>query len=91
MIRTQALAIIEATLPTLDDADASKLAEIAQSLAHARLGEPMQQRRWTDEELAGIERSKADFAAGRTYTPDEARALSDAFLLKLRSKYPDAP
>ena len=43
------------------------------------------------EALALIEQAKADFTASRTYTIEQARALSDAFIAGLRAKYPTAP
>jgi len=45
----------------------------------------------TERELMLIEQAKADFAAGRTYALEEARALSDSFIAGLRAKYPTAP
>ena len=42
----------------------------------------------TVRELQLLEQSKADFAAGRTYSIDEVRAHSDDFIRSLRTKYP---
>jgi hypothetical protein len=38
----------------------------------------------TAEERAAIERAREDFAAGRTYSISEARALTARYLAKLR-------
>ena len=75
MTRTQSIAIIKETLASLDDEDVAGVAAFVQSMGH-----PLDSRRLTSEELAGIERSKADFRAGRTYSPEEARALSEAIV-----------
>lgn len=91
MTKTEAIAIISAALPALDDEGAAKLAAVAQSLARTQASASETLRALTPEELAGIERSKEDFEAGRTYTMSEARALSDVFLQELRAKYPNAP
>ena len=70
MTRTEAIAIITATLPALDEAQVAKLAELAQSLAKpAAL-------KLTDEDRAGIARAREDFATGRTYSSGEARAMT---------------
>ena len=41
----------------------------------------------TARELALLEQSKADFAAGRTYSVDDVRAHSDALIRSLRAKH----
>ncbi len=83
MTRSEALAIIEAALPALDDARVEKLAEMARALAEPQ---PVL-RKLTAEELALIEQSKEDFRLGRTLTMEEARAGTDAFLKQLEAKY----
>ena len=88
MTRTEAIAIIEKALPVADDATLAAAAELLQS---AQSDESVLPRALTARELDLIEQSKADFAAGRTYSIDEARAQSDAFLGTLRAKYPTAP
>ena len=78
MTRTEAMAIITATLPALDDERVATVAEMVQSLT-----QPVVSLELTDEERAAIERSKDDFKAGRTYSLAEARARTDAFLAQL--------
>jgi hypothetical protein len=84
MTRTQAIAIIKETLASLDDEGVEAVAEFAQSFAES-MGRPLDVRQLTPEELTGIESSKADFRDGRTYSPDEARAMSEALIAKRRS------
>jgi len=78
MNRAQALAIITAKLASLDDERVLTVAEIVQSL-DATDDLP---RELTAHELAIIEQAREDFRAGRSYTLDEARALTDQFLAK---------
>jgi hypothetical protein len=78
MTRSQAIAIIKETLASLDDEGVEAVAEFVQSM-----GRPLDVSQLTPEELAGIERSKADFREGRTYSLEEARAMTDAFVAKL--------
>lgn len=78
MTRTEAIAIINAKLPALDDEHVATVAEIVQSLT-----QPVAPLELTDDELAAIERSGQDFKAGRTYSLAEARARSDAFVARL--------
>ncbi len=80
MTRSQAIAIIKETLASLDDEGVEAVAEFVQSM-----GRPLDVGQLTPEELAGIERSKADFREGRTYSLEEARALSDAMVAQRRS------
>jgi predicted transcriptional regulator len=40
----------------------------------------------TDEELAGVERSKEDFRLGRTYSIEETQTKINRFLARLRSQ-----
>jgi hypothetical protein len=78
MTRTQALAIIAAKLASLDDERVLTVAEIVQSMDAA----DDLPRELTAHELALIEQAKEDFRAGRAYSLDEARALTDQFLAK---------
>ena len=87
MTRTEAIAIITAALPVLDDASIVDLADLVQVASRSEAVSAT----LTDHERAQIERSKEDFKAGRTYSVAEARAISDSFLDTLRAKYPDAP
>jgi hypothetical protein len=78
MTRAQALAIISAKLASLDDEHVMTVAEIVQSIdADNELP-----RELTDYELALIRQAKEDFKAGRSYSIDEARALTDQVLAK---------
>ena len=74
------MAIIKEKLASLDDEGVEAVAAFAQSMGH-----PLDVSQLTPEELAGIERSKADFREGRTYSLDEARAISEAMIAKRRS------
>jgi hypothetical protein len=86
MTRTDAIVAIAEKLASLDDEGLQSLAEHAEDLAEAGVV-----RRLSERELTLIDQAKADFAAGRTYTIEEARELSDAFIAGLRKKYPTAP
>ena len=87
MTRTEAIAIINKKLADLDDEAVLTVADIVQDLDTAST----LPRKLTACELEMIEQSKADFREGRTYSVDEARTRSDAFLQSLRAKYPTAP
>ena len=87
MTRTEAIAIINKKLADLDDEAVLTVADIVQDMDTAST----LPRKLTARELELIEQSKADFREGRTYSIDEARARSDAFLQSLRAKYPTAP
>jgi hypothetical protein len=78
MTRTQALAIITAKLASLDDEHVMTVAEIVQSID---AGDELP-RELTAHELALVEQAKEDFKAGRSYSLDEARALTDQVLAK---------
>ena len=79
MNRDEAIAIITATLPELDDVQAAELAEIAQALKR-----PASALLFSDEDRAGILRGRKDFLEGRTYSSAQARAVTVTFLTKLR-------
>ena len=78
MTRIQALAIIAAKLAALDDERVLAVADIVQALDAA----DDLPRELTAHELALIEQAKEDFRTGRSYSLDEARALTDEFLAK---------
>jgi hypothetical protein len=78
MTRAQALAIITAKLASLDDEHVMTVAEIVQSIDAA----DELPRELTAHELALIEQAKEDFKSGRSYSLDEARALTDQVLAK---------
>ena len=73
------MAIITAKLPSLNDEGVLAIADIVQSIEAA----DELPRELTPDELALIEQSKDDFKSGRTYTLDQARAMTDAFLASL--------
>jgi len=68
MTRSEAIAIITATLPALDEAQAATLAELAQTLVQSPVTLSL-----TDADRAGIARAREDFRAGRTHSSSEAR------------------
>jgi hypothetical protein len=76
--RAQALAIINAKLASMDDEHVMTVAEIVKSIdATDELPRGL-----TANELAQVEQSKEDFKAGRSFSLDEARTLTDQFLAK---------
>ena len=68
MTRTEAIELITATLPSLDEEQAMELAEVARSMVTAPIPPKL-----TDEEMAGIERAREDFRIGRTLSSSEIR------------------
>ena len=80
MTRTEAIATITAKLASLDDERLRTVAEIVDDVAADEAFRPL-----TTRELALLEQSKADFAAGRTLTLAEARARTDAALAERRA------
>ena len=85
MTRTEAIAIITATLPALDEAQAAMLAEMAQNLVQSPVALSL-----TDEDRAGVARAREDFKTGRTHSSSEARAMTAAYFAKLRGTSPSA-
>lgn len=84
MTRTQAIAIITKKLASLDDEGVMAVADIVQDMAEpSAVALDL-----TDDERAAIERSKADFKEGRTYTNDEYHADMAIFMSDLKSKHP---
>jgi hypothetical protein len=79
MTRNEAIAIIHTRLASLDDEAVLKVADIIGDLA----ANDHLPRELNPDELAAIERSREDFRAGRTYSSDEARAITDDYLEKL--------
>jgi hypothetical protein len=84
MTRTQSISVIQETLASLDDAEVATVAEIVQTMAA-----PFKFRDLTPDELAGIERSRADFRAGRTVSRQDYNDEMDAFMQRLKAKYPE--
>jgi hypothetical protein len=85
MTRSEAIAIITATLPVLDEVQAATLAELAQTLVQSPVALSL-----TGEDRDGIARAREDFKAGRTHSSSEARAMTTAFFAKLRGASPSA-
>ncbi len=85
MTRSEAIAIITATLPALDEVQAATLAELAQTLVQSPVALSL-----TDEDRDGIARAREDFKAGRAHSSSEARAMTAAFFAKLRGASPSA-
>ena len=73
MTKNEAIAIINARLIDLDEACVLTVADIVQSMADD--DEPL--RELTADEMSLLERSKEDFEAGRTYSLEEARAVTE--------------
>ena len=75
MTRTQAIAIITERLASATDETVQSVVDMLQSTEprDSVLPRPL-----TPRELALIEQSKADFAEGRTLSPDELHAFLDA-------------
>ncbi len=80
MTRIEAIELITATLPSLDEQQAMELAEVAKSMISAPI--PL---KLTAEELAGIERAREDFGMGRSLSSSEARAMSAELAAKRRA------
>jgi hypothetical protein len=80
MTRTEAIAMIQLALPTAAE---TTLAAAAALLHSAQPGPSILPRPLTARELELIERSKADFASGRTMSSAEARASINASLATL--------
>ena len=85
MNREDAIAIITSQLASLDDEEVQAVAGMVQSMAdeERESTESVLPRELTARELALIEQSKEDFRLGRTYSSDEARAITADFLAKL--------
>jgi hypothetical protein len=78
MTRAQALALINAKLASLDDEHVMTVAEIVESIDAA----DELPRELTARERALVDQAKEDFRAGRSFSLDEARTLTDQFLAK---------
>ena len=82
MTRSEAIAIIEQSLPSADEATLNAAAALFQA-AHAEAS--VLPRALTPRETALIEQSKEDFKAGRTYSVTEARAYVNEALARRRA------
>ena len=82
MTRTEAMALINAKLASLDDERVRAVAEIIEDIAAGDTA----MRQLSARELALIEQSRADFAAERTLSLEEAEARTDAFLALRRAQ-----
>jgi hypothetical protein len=83
MTRSEAIAIIEQSLPSADEVTLKAAAQLFQD---ARAEPSILPRALTPRETALIEQSKEDFKAGRTYTVTEARAYVDEALAHRRAQ-----
>ena len=81
MTRTEAIAIIERSIPAADEATLEAAVRLFQASGAADLS-----RSFTADELAAIERGKEDFKAGRTFTSAEGQAYIDAALVQRRAQ-----
>jgi hypothetical protein len=81
MTRTEAIDLITATLPSLDEEQAMELAEVARSMISAPI--PL---KLTDEDRANLEAAREDFRLGRTLSSAEARAYSAELAANRRSR-----
>ncbi len=86
MTRTQAIAAINAKLAALTDERVRTVIDYIDHLTN--VDEPI--RDLTQREMALVQQSKADFAAGRTLTIDESRTRSNALIERLRARHPTA-
>jgi hypothetical protein len=82
MTRTQTIAVITKRLASASDETVQTIAGILDADLSPASDLP---RALTPRELALIEQSKADFAEGRTYSPDEAHAYLDARMAERRA------
>ena len=79
------MTIITTALPALDDARIAAVAQMVQSLVRPGTALDL-----TDEELAAVERSKADFKAGRTLLATAYEHEMNAFMSRMATEYPAA-
>ncbi len=86
MTGAETIARINAKLQDFDDEAVQAVVDLVQEIGKAG----KLPRRFTDRERELIEQSKADFREGQTYSLEEAKARSNAFLEALRVKYPNA-
>ena len=79
MTRTDAITMITAKLAAFDDARVLAVADIVKSMDE--IEQPLRQ--LSSRERALLEQSKADFAAGRSYSLEESIAMLDERLAPL--------
>ena len=80
MTRTEAIAIIEKALPSADEQTLAAAAVLFQSTTPSASVLP---RQLSGRERSLLAQSKADFAAGRSYTLEESIAMLDEHLAPL--------
>ena len=83
MTRSEAIAVIEQSLPSADEATLNAAAELFRA---ARVEPSVLLRTLTLHEAALIEQSKEDFKAGRTYSVTEARTYVEEALARRRAE-----
>ena len=81
MTRIEAIELITATLPSLDEEQAMQLAEVARSMISAPI--PL---KLTDEDRANLEAAREDFRLGRTLSSAEVMAYSAELAANRRSR-----
>ena len=81
MTRTEAISVITKQIQVLDDERVRLLADFARSMPVGLELSPSDQ--------AALERSRADFKAGRVVDEDQYNARMDAFMERLRAKSQD--
>jgi hypothetical protein len=84
MTRKETIAAIHEQLAAASDETIRSIAKVLES---ANVQDSVLPRPLTSRELALIEQSKADFAEGRSYTPEESRAYIEARLAERRSAH----
>ena len=84
MTRTEAIAIIEQSIPSADEATLAAAAQLFKSAS----ADPDLPRPLTTEDLASIEQAREDFKAGRTFTSAQGQAFIDAALVQRRAQRP---
>ena len=84
MTRSEAIAIIERSLPSADEATLNAAAALLQAARPALSVLPRKPAPTPACSMALVEQSKADFKAGRTYTVTEARIYIDEALARRR-------
>ena len=82
MTRAEAIAIIEKSIRSADDAALEAAAQLLDSAS----GDDGLPRLLTVEEFASIEQAREDFKAGRTFTSAQGQAYIDAALAQRRAQ-----
>lgn len=82
MNRSEAIAIIERSIRSADEATLAAAAKLFESARNdAALRRPL-----TADELASIDAAREDFKAGRTFTSEQGEAYIDVALARRRAE-----